>query len=193
MQEKGFLLKAGLPPATRIDMSKLILGGHSFGGMTALHVAKDDNRVKLCGTLDPFLFSHHKEVLAGEFVMPIPSIAVSSEMFHPSIQKGFPSWDTLKALFNHSKAKEVENVVVKRTGHLHQCDLASLIPFELYILSLKWPQRTTNETYQLHSELLLDFFFRRGFMAKGAAQPEATRAFIAHMKEDWLKYDIQCD
>jgi cephalosporin-C deacetylase-like acetyl esterase len=79
------LKKIGLPSTVKIDTEKLSIGGHSFGGMTAIHTAKDDPRVKVCGTLDPFLFSHHKEILSGEFVIPVPSISISTEYFHPSV------------------------------------------------------------------------------------------------------------
>lgn len=99
---KDFPSKIGMPDV-RIDTDKLIIGGHSFGGMTAIHTAKDDPRVKVCGTLDPFLYSHHKEMLEGTFKLPVPSISISTEHFHPSIQKSFPSWDSLKALIKNAK------------------------------------------------------------------------------------------
>lgn len=67
-----FAERIGLPKGVKIDTGKLAIGGHSFGGMTAIHVAKDDNRIKVCGTLDPFLFSHHKEILAGDFALSVP-------------------------------------------------------------------------------------------------------------------------
>ncbi|TNV79108.1 hypothetical protein FGO68_gene4215 [Halteria grandinella] len=190
--ESDFLEKRGFPKSVKIDKEKLVIGGHSFGGMTAIHTAKDDPRVKVCGTLDPFLFSHHKEILAGEFVMPVPSIAISTEYFHPSVRKGFPSWDTLKALFNHAKSKENENIIVNKTGHLHQCDLAALIPFELFMLARVKPQTTTNETYLMFSQILMDFFFKRGYAPEGADRNAVTR-FIDNMRDQWLKYDLKCD
>ena len=35
------------------------MGGHSFGGMTAILVTKKDKRVKACITLDPWLYAYH--------------------------------------------------------------------------------------------------------------------------------------
>ena len=64
---KALLQKLGFPSTVKIDLSKLIVGGHSFGGMTAVYTAREDERVKLVGTLDPWLFAHHEEILAGDF------------------------------------------------------------------------------------------------------------------------------
>jgi pimeloyl-ACP methyl ester carboxylesterase len=135
----------------KLDLSKLILSGHSFGGITAIKVAQEDPRVKLLGTLDPWLFTYHREIGNGDFKINIPQIIVSTEMFHPFCDKYFPSWDSIKNLFKYAQDPRHENIVLKNTGHLHQCDLASLIPLELYLGAKHWPQRTTNETYMLNS------------------------------------------
>jgi cephalosporin-C deacetylase-like acetyl esterase len=42
--------------STRMDLTRLVCGGHSFGAMTAIAAARIDNRVKACITLDPWLF-----------------------------------------------------------------------------------------------------------------------------------------
>ena len=83
--------------------------------------------------------------------------------------------------------------MVKKTGHLHQCDLASLIPLELFTLAKLWPQTTTNETYLLMSQLMLSFFDRLGF-----SQPDSNSKFtevnqtISRMHAEWLSFDIRC-
>ena len=43
-----------------MDLSKLIVGGHSFGGMTAIEVAQSEKRVKAVFSFDPWLWPRHK-------------------------------------------------------------------------------------------------------------------------------------
>jgi dipeptidyl aminopeptidase/acylaminoacyl peptidase len=57
--------RIGFPEKVSIDMSRLIISGHSFGGITAINIAKEDSRIKLCATLDPWLFAHHEEINEG--------------------------------------------------------------------------------------------------------------------------------
>jgi cephalosporin-C deacetylase-like acetyl esterase len=45
-----------------MDTNKLIVSGHSFGGMTAIATAKIDKRVKACCVLDGWLFCKDKEI-----------------------------------------------------------------------------------------------------------------------------------
>ena len=111
-------------------------------------------------------------------------------MFHPSIAEAFPSWDTLKALLSYSKNRKLENIIVNHTGHLHQIDLACLVPLELFIIARYWPQTTVNQTYLLMSQLLISFFQRAGF-ANGKGDPRKVNDFINSMKDYWLRYDIK--
>ena len=53
------LRKLFMGPQINLDLDRLIISGHSFGGMTAIQVAKEDPRVKLCATLDPWVFAYH--------------------------------------------------------------------------------------------------------------------------------------
>lgn len=81
------------PKEIKIDLDKIILSGHSFGGMTAISTSRLDTRVKACFTLDPWLYAYHKEINAGEFFLNIPLFTVSTEAFHPVCL--FESWKTL--------------------------------------------------------------------------------------------------
>lgn len=62
---KHLMRRLGFPDKVEIDTSRLIISGHSFGGITAINMAKEDPRIKLCATLDPWLFAHHKEINEG--------------------------------------------------------------------------------------------------------------------------------
>lgn len=95
----------------------------------------------------------------------------------------------MKALLDSCKDPRKENVVVKNTGHLHQCDVASLIPLELFIVvARRRPQLTTNETYLLNSWLLMSFFERTGF---GTGHMYAANRRIEEMSQRWLSYDMR--
>ena len=78
-----FLQKAlNFPKQVKLNLDKLIAGGHSFGGMTGIAAARSDDRIKAVVTLDPWLFAYHKEVLAGDFYIKQPLVAANSEFFH---------------------------------------------------------------------------------------------------------------
>ena len=55
-----------------MDLDKLILGGHSFGGMTAMQYARKDPRIKALFTLDPWLYPRKAEIEKGEFKIDLP-------------------------------------------------------------------------------------------------------------------------
>ena len=38
-----------------LDTSKIVISGHSFGGISALEVAKTNNKVKAAILMDPYL------------------------------------------------------------------------------------------------------------------------------------------
>ena len=45
-----------------MDLSKLAVSGHSFGGGTAIGCAGKDSRIKVCLTMDPWLFPYKNEL-----------------------------------------------------------------------------------------------------------------------------------
>ena len=47
-----------------LDLEKIIVGGHSFGGATALKTGWVDKRVNCVLTLDPWMLPIHKEILS---------------------------------------------------------------------------------------------------------------------------------
>jgi cephalosporin-C deacetylase-like acetyl esterase len=66
-----------------MDLDRLVIGGHSFGGMTAIATAKMDPRIKACITMDPWLYVYHNEINRGDFSLNVPIVAVSTQHFHP--------------------------------------------------------------------------------------------------------------
>lgn len=56
-------MKLRFPPGVHLDLSKLILSGHSFGGMTCIETARNEPvRVKACLTFDPWLYCLMNEI-----------------------------------------------------------------------------------------------------------------------------------
>lgn len=47
----------GFNSNVKFNLDKFICGGHSFGGMNAIEVARQDDRVKAVYTFDPWLYA----------------------------------------------------------------------------------------------------------------------------------------
>lgn len=95
----NFMQKIGFPEGVSLNLDKLIVSGHSFGGMTAIDTSVNEpERVKVCLTFDPWLYCRHADILAHRYLIKQPLIAVSSEEFHPFCENWFESWKTLKLL-----------------------------------------------------------------------------------------------
>ena len=43
-------------------MDKLVAGGHSFGGLTAITAARNDARIKVCLPMDPWFFPYKNDI-----------------------------------------------------------------------------------------------------------------------------------
>ena len=128
--------KAGFPEGVTLNLDKLIMSGHSFGGMTAIESSLNEpERIKVCLTLDPWLYCRHSDIQAHRYPIKQPLIAVSSEEFHPFCENWFESWKTLKQLQTKcaTDSWNQEHVVVKKTGHLHQCDCSVVGPLEVFL------------------------------------------------------------
>ena len=57
----------GFPDGAQMETDKLIIGGHSFGGLTALSVAEKDQRIKAVFTFDPWIWTRNQDVLTNNF------------------------------------------------------------------------------------------------------------------------------
>lgn len=60
--------KLKFPTGVKLNLNKLIMSGYSFGGMTAIDVASvEPDRIKVCLTMDPWLFCRHQDILAHQY------------------------------------------------------------------------------------------------------------------------------
>lgn len=98
IHKPDFLQKyLGFNCITRLDLSRLVVGGHSFGGMTALEVARNDSRVKAVFTFDPWVYAMHRSMLEGAYKVTQPMIHIVTEHF-PSVVSSYFKYDTMQCL-----------------------------------------------------------------------------------------------
>lgn len=62
----------GFPSEVVLDLDKFSIGGHSFGGMTAIAVANKDPRVKATFGMDPWVWAVTEKIDAGIFEVKQP-------------------------------------------------------------------------------------------------------------------------
>ena len=90
----GYIQKRlGFSEKVEIDLTKFILGGHSFGGLTAISVAHLDSRVKAVFTFDPWVWSKNEEIMDNCVRLTQPQIHIITEGFSPVCERvfGYPT------------------------------------------------------------------------------------------------------
>ena len=124
-------------------MSKLIVSGHSFGGITALGATCEDNRVKAVVALDPWFFPHFKELNASKFKIRCAnqsSCLIVTEGYYSYNADRYEAFEDYKMKMNFStflqnsvnKGKQA-HYTLKRCGHANQMDASVLSPLEVYL------------------------------------------------------------
>ena len=115
----------------RLDLSKISVGGHSYGGATAVYASSLDNRIVSCLALDGW-FS------------PLPDEVISSGIQIPILCIGRPSWedsdyplnyDKLTTLIDNSKSDKF-NIFIKNTLHLDFTDIPIFSPLIRYVMDV---------------------------------------------------------
>lgn len=130
-----------------LDMSKLVLSGHSFGGITALNQANVDSRVKATFTFDPWMFIHSEKILKDEWLVKQPMAIIQSETFGSTLS--YPMEEV-----NTSLVSQNENslyAAVKGCDHHDQTDVPLVIPLEIGASKLKMPKTNHHELLMVHS------------------------------------------
>jgi hypothetical protein len=66
--QPNFMQRSGFPDGVSLNLDKLIMSGHSFGGMTAIDSSLNEpERIKVCLTLDPWLYCRHADIQAHRY------------------------------------------------------------------------------------------------------------------------------
>ena len=88
----------GFNSNVKFDLDRFICGGHSFGGMTAIEVAKQEpERVKAVYTFDPWIYAVNDNIETEGYGIEQPQVHVLSDGFAPVIQEYF-DYDTEEML-----------------------------------------------------------------------------------------------
>ena len=115
----------------RLDLTKIAIAGHSYGGATAIFASSLDNRIKSCFVLDGW-FS------------PLPDKIVTSGLDIPLFCIGRPSWDdsdypsnykNLELLLNASTSQKF-HVFIKNSLHLDFTDIPLFSPVIKYVMDV---------------------------------------------------------
>lgn len=72
IESGNFLKECQFKDIPEIATDKLVMSGHSIGGMTAIKAASEDKRIKFVTALDPWLLPCYKEVERGEMYIDQP-------------------------------------------------------------------------------------------------------------------------
>lgn len=85
-----------------LDMAKLTIMGHGFGGTTAILMASKDKRIKNLVTFDPWLPPLSEEILSRAVTVSQPHCSINSELFNDNVPE---NWKLLDTLFRDAKRR----------------------------------------------------------------------------------------
>ena len=115
----------------KLNLEKIAVGGHSYGGATAIQSAKTDKRIKTCFVLDGW-------------INPLPKATIEQGLQKPILFMGRPSWEDsdypdnynlLYQLFSNSSAPSY-NIIIKNTLHLDYTDIPLYSPIIKYVMDV---------------------------------------------------------
>ena len=134
----------------RLDLDRVALGGHSYGGATAILASHNHEIVKACVVLDGW-------------ISPIPDKVISEGINVPFLFMGRPSWhdsdypgnyERLADLITHS-SNEKYDLRVNQTLHLDYTDIPLMSPLVKHVLDVGDLKPST--TLSLINDLVLGF------------------------------------
>lgn len=129
------------------------MGGHSFGGMTAIAVSEKDDRVKATFGFDAWTWCVNSRIEEGDFKLSQPQIHIITENFIPTLAKvyEYSQLEKTKKMMQDSSSPMKELIVLNETNHGHQCDVLVLIPLEAFLMTMDSFQLNYVELYLLNT------------------------------------------
>ena len=115
----------------RLDLDRVALGGHSYGGATAILASHNHEIVKACVVLDGW-------------ISPIPDKVISEGINVPFLFMGRPSWhdsdypgnyERLADLITHS-SNEKYDLRINQTLHLDYTDIPLMSPLVKHVMDV---------------------------------------------------------
>ena len=134
----------------KLNLDKVALGGHSYGGATAILASRNNEIIKACVVLDGW-------------ISPIPDKVISEGINVPFLFMGRPSWDDsdypgnyerLADLITHS-SNEKYDLRINQTLHLDYTDIPLMSPLVKHVMDVGDLKPST--TLSLINDLVLGF------------------------------------
>ena len=134
----------------RLDLDRVALGGHSYGGATAILASHNHEIIKACVVLDGW-------------ISPIPDEVISEGINVPFLFVGRPSWhdsdypgnyERLADLITHS-SNEKYDLRINQTLHLDYTDIPLMSPLVKHVMDVGDLKPST--TLSLINDLVLGF------------------------------------
>ena len=134
----------------RLDLDRVALGGHSYGGATAILASHNYDIVKACVVLDGW-------------ISPIPDKVISEGINVPFLFMGRPSWhdsdypgnyERLADLITHS-SNEKYDLRINQTLHLDYTDIPLMSPLVKHVMDVG--DLKPSITLSLINDLVLGF------------------------------------
>jgi pimeloyl-ACP methyl ester carboxylesterase len=134
----------------KLDLNKVALGGHSYGGATAILASHNHEIIKACVVLDGW-------------ISPIPDKVISEGINVPFLFMGRPSWDDSDYPGNYERladliadsSNEQYDLRINHTLHLDYTDIPLMSPLVKHVMDVG--ELSPSTTLSLINDLVLGF------------------------------------
>jgi dienelactone hydrolase len=158
-----------------IDLNKLVITGHSLGGITAIDAAYNfSDDIKLCISMDPAMGCRYQEILEAEnYFIHQPVCIITTEVFSQDdiLKTGTKQEDLVKEFYANTctqkKRKKNYNIVLKEADHLNQIDAGmQLHEFFKGDKGTIYKDADVKEKYQQNTDIILAYLNEHNFLPK---------------------------